>query len=318
MVRREVAIQVSDRHLTLAVPGTPIRDFFANKNVVFAPRYGLVSLGYTGRAYLEHMPTDEWIARRLRPDIEDSGTILFKRYQGRWPDLGEAVAALCHELDRVFGKLRGPEEYFAIVIAGFQWTRRSPRLRRVFWYLSNEGPAGFWIARRPRRWSADPAFEIMEVPTGYLPLDESRLMEQALASASSPDEAEQILTAALARPGARTTAVGPDAMVIRITPSTVPHVRFRFQQATPPRAAIRYLGRDNALAYSPWLLTRDCVWRPAVMAAGKFETYCGGIVVQVTGEDGNYPGLFPQRRTEENGPFRRQPFDWPQSPPTAP
>jgi hypothetical protein len=66
VVGRGVAIQVSDRHISYAGGAGGLHDIYANKNVVFAPRYGLATLGYTGLAYLERIPTDEWIARRLR------------------------------------------------------------------------------------------------------------------------------------------------------------------------------------------------------------------------------------------------------------
>jgi hypothetical protein len=59
VVGRGVAIQVSDRHLSYAQTvrgrGSGLHDVYANKNVVFAPSYGLVSFGYTGLAYLERV-----------------------------------------------------------------------------------------------------------------------------------------------------------------------------------------------------------------------------------------------------------------------
>ena len=77
VVGRDVAIQVSDRHLSYAqtVRGraSGLHDVYANKNVVFAPSYGLVSLGYTGLAYLERGPADAWIARQLWLDDLGSG-----------------------------------------------------------------------------------------------------------------------------------------------------------------------------------------------------------------------------------------------------
>jgi hypothetical protein len=63
----EYVLQVSDR-LTSLDPGKRPWDPLANKNVIYVARNGLISIGYTGAAYIGVLPTDTWIAQTLRGD----------------------------------------------------------------------------------------------------------------------------------------------------------------------------------------------------------------------------------------------------------
>lgn len=77
---RYFAVMVSDRMVTVSQRGHPIRthDPSANKSVIFISADAVLAFGYTGLAYLDRIPTDQWIAQELwgAPIIEnDSGTI---------------------------------------------------------------------------------------------------------------------------------------------------------------------------------------------------------------------------------------------------
>lgn len=50
----------------------------ANKTIVYVARDAIVSIGYTGRAYLEGRPTDQWIAEQL------IGEEVASRARARW------------------------------------------------------------------------------------------------------------------------------------------------------------------------------------------------------------------------------------------
>lgn len=214
---------------------------------------------------------------------------------------------LRQELNRVFSSMR-ERQTLVVVIAGWQWTRRSPRLRGVSWTLSNEDTSEFTLNRHSRFSAADGTVAIGSHPS--LPPHEARQLRRAITDARG--DVEQVLTSTVAQRAMHTSTVGPDSMVIRLVPSQPPHVRARFNQAAPPRAVIRYKDRDNSLAYAPWVVTKDCLWHPAVIAGGKIATSCGGIDVEVGGsDDANYGGFWPQRRTAEHGPLRHVPIQWP-------
>jgi hypothetical protein len=54
-------VQVSDRLVT----GGSRSDPCANKTVVYRARDALVSIGYSGIAYVDQTPTDDWIVEHL-------------------------------------------------------------------------------------------------------------------------------------------------------------------------------------------------------------------------------------------------------------
>ena len=71
LLSRWGAVHVSDRlvteRVTSAAGTSSYRGFdaFSNKTVVLRGRDALVTLGYSGRAYLDDLPTDTWIAQTL-------------------------------------------------------------------------------------------------------------------------------------------------------------------------------------------------------------------------------------------------------------
>jgi len=60
---RDYVLQVADRLVTL--PGGQPFDAMSNKTVLYCARNGVVTMGYTGLAYLGGIPTDQWIVQTL-------------------------------------------------------------------------------------------------------------------------------------------------------------------------------------------------------------------------------------------------------------
>lgn len=128
MLTPAYVLQVSDRRITRLDTGKihPL----ANKNVVFVPTDGIVTIGYTGLAYLEGVPTDTWIACKLaskdhRPFRDGKGpgmAVHFGGLQNRpWPNLEQAVELLRQETEAAFVRLRRSQLMrHQIEIAGWQ------------------------------------------------------------------------------------------------------------------------------------------------------------------------------------------------------
>lgn len=64
LCRRDVVIHGSDRLLTLH-PSREQHDTISNKAVVYEASDGVFCMGYSGIAYLQNMPTDEWLIRKI-------------------------------------------------------------------------------------------------------------------------------------------------------------------------------------------------------------------------------------------------------------
>lgn len=116
-------IQAADRRLTL--DGRPWDDS-ANKCVVFGCRDAILSITYTGLAYIGELPTDIWIANTLA-----ANNLQFR-------DMGFAVDTLRQAATRVFTQDippadRGAEHTF--LVAGWHWKRK--RVRSYIWWITN-------------------------------------------------------------------------------------------------------------------------------------------------------------------------------------
>jgi hypothetical protein len=65
----DYAVQVSDRLLTHRIRDRQkVFDCRSNKTLIYRAKDAFVSIGYAGLAYIDKMPTDEWIAERLWGD----------------------------------------------------------------------------------------------------------------------------------------------------------------------------------------------------------------------------------------------------------
>ncbi|HEU4713032.1 MAG TPA: hypothetical protein VFS76_15790 [Pyrinomonadaceae bacterium] len=125
-------LQVADR----LVSGRT-NDPMAKKNVIYAARDAIVTLGYTGLAYdLDYpdrlIPTDEWIASKLLggpiPRVFDAvrppagGTI----QNAHWLSIGQSIQHLKKEIEKVFKKLPSTlaKHRFELIIAGWLLPKR--------------------------------------------------------------------------------------------------------------------------------------------------------------------------------------------------
>ena len=116
-------IQASDRRLTLN--GKPW-DENANKCVIFGCRDAMLSITYTGLAYIGELPTDVWISETLA-----NNNLQFR-------DMGFSVDTLCRAATRAFTEdippVDRPTEH-TFLIAGWQW--KGNRIRSYIWWVTN-------------------------------------------------------------------------------------------------------------------------------------------------------------------------------------
>lgn len=144
-VSRSIVLHASDRLITNS-KNEAVYDPLANKCILFAARDGIVCLGYTGLAYIDRKPTDEWLAQKLIPhDLESkrspNGTLpVWCSYETvKWLDVGWVIRTLVEALNRrittayLSREQRTWKEHpFAILATGHIWNRRNQnRLQRA-------------------------------------------------------------------------------------------------------------------------------------------------------------------------------------------
>src|SRR5262245_50483627 len=107
IVTRHHAFHVSDRLVTQKVGGKfDAFDDNSNKTVVFRAKDARVVVGYSGRAYLDNIPTDTFIARSLLGvGLRGEGGFYAVGFPPSWTDIGRSVERLSQDLSSALGRL---------------------------------------------------------------------------------------------------------------------------------------------------------------------------------------------------------------------
>ncbi len=110
------AVQISDR-LVVEKRGTVIKPFdpLSNKSVVFWARDAIVSISYTGQAFVGDMTMDEWVAATLMGRLPAKDSVpMGKELLAKWFDIGQGVDKLLVGLRN--GEVGKATEPFEMVI----------------------------------------------------------------------------------------------------------------------------------------------------------------------------------------------------------
>ena len=236
-----VGIQASDRLLT-DTNKDPL-DPAANKSVVFSTRGALVVLGYSGRAVLDfgrgtEKTTDHWLAEQLCSRALAMAPLTMGTPAYEW-DLGLALRHIRSSLDtsRQFS-----EQGVEINFCGVQWRRG--RMDRGLFAASGDldaGGDGDQLTHVRSRAKGDTP-HVLRTAGGELP-DAHDLLDR-LARSSSPDNAEDLLVAAIRDAASRSSLIGRDCLIVRISAHGV-RVRYDGQRPSvgpDPMPGRRFLG----------------------------------------------------------------------------
>ena len=214
LTSRDGTVHVGDRKLTFG-DGRPFDDA-SNKIVIFRARDAIVSIGFTGVAYLDGIPTDEWVARHLVPEaytdnaqawsidgvnIVDSAAPAFtflsiprQGLQPYWPNLPLALVRLqsaLNEWSRSAHREDG-DQALHLVASGvrFAWkSRRSAQLRPCAALVSKDSCGSHFTFEwmRPREFYSHgrQRMKLLSYPSGAFGREE-RLALMDRIRASSP------------------------------------------------------------------------------------------------------------------------------------
>ncbi len=284
------SLMVTDRRVTIS---GVVFDPDANKNIVFGDKNAVVTIGYTGMAYIGTIPTDQWIAQTLTGLAFPEG----RRGRGTVPALmtsgyedqyfGLRVRNLRNQLNKVrpfiLGRYR--QEWtagsFDLVITGFEWNHGE--VRPYVAALSKPPNSDiFNLSDSDRHWYIPRGrhfpVRMYGAPTQNVTKDELRGIDNRLDSVwgdghGTPDEvadhAEKLLAEVIQDVSVRLNVVGPDIMSILIP----------FPGGTEPIIRIRYIpaGRDQGVliagqtqiqvpvAFSPWIVSPGCIRSPTIL-----------------------------------------------------
>lgn len=299
-------LQVSDRLLTSGK--TPV-DHEANKTVLLAGSDGIVSLSYTGPAYLHGKPTDNRMAEGLTDGrVLEERAAAFSHSIGA-PDVGRSIIRMAEHLEKYGHFVRGGGE---VVGAGWQWGSAGRRLRPVLWHIQpiDHRELGIRGNLLPR----DPNGRQSLLHAGDNPFSRAEL--QSLTdqiATTSCDVAEEILVDAIRRASARKAAVGPNCLSVRIERTAPLEARIRFVPQPPATAVMN--PEASEVGFTPWMIGPGTSFPPSIIVGSGQSLEMGAFRVLLEAPDSPAGGPLamwsPQLRPRIAG-YRRDPYTTPQ------
>jgi hypothetical protein len=268
---------VSDRLVSLQTPNGKYagrHDTASNKNIVYRAADSIVAIGYSGLAYLEGIPTDQWIAQLLTGvELKSAAILGFTRNQWR------LAPAMFHLRERLKAVAGGKD--VSLVVAGYRM-RRGNQVPVLLRFGAEHIHGGSELRMRP--FARDRAFQMTWVGSPPDPVELKRGLEPFKMPGGVTLSASRIrdLLACLIRDKAKNErSVGQDLMEITLDRVEARKVVCRFNPLDP--AAARML--------SPWIIGQHSYFPPTVIsgAMGPTTYNLGGIEVVVT-SDAPLPG----------------------------
>lgn len=258
---RHCVVHSSDRLVTWSGGGGEA-DPAANKNVVYHGRDCVATIGFTGLAHLDGLPTDSWIARSiLGTDVE--GMYIGRISTTRPLRLRELVARLSSGMTTAFsGRHRSHRRFHhEVLIGGWKLT---PGGRAWPFSLSVAKPSDSGTVRvrhhlSRRLWSRG---EYVITAAGTAPFTPQEIEDLRLAvsaSLRSPKQVAELLAMATRAAAQRSSVVGPHCMT-----SIIPAPRGRFDVSV--RLISDPASLQPPLYYMPWIIMGESLAvRPSAM-----------------------------------------------------
>ena len=311
VVTRKCVFHVSDRLLSRRTLHS-VQPFNPNSNkaVIFCATDAQVIASYTGRAFLDHMPTDTFIAQSLLGRALSGGAFLGVGCPSTWTDLGRSVERLRQDLSAAFRRLSSADRVESFEVSVLGWRQRHSRNRRitpVIWELRRPTDGidcEFQATRHRRWWGWDRGYTLSAVPTVTdASIVEWMRGELRMRGNESPDEIKRILVATLykcsvANPG----IVGRACLLIALTPTASPQARVRYiADSSRPLDPTP----DN-VGYLPWVVAPPMAFAPALI---RSTSGAGGWTNVGTGYSWTIDGLEPTP-----GPMRASQASQPRPP----
>ncbi|MGU3293873.1 hypothetical protein [Williamsia sp. M5A3_1d] len=291
---RTYAFHASDRLITRTHPKnqTEAWDIASNKTVIVVGSDCWLVIGYTGLAYLDNLPTDQFIAEAI---AGSSGMV----GMGGWHQTADKMnyRAITERIEdamgRAYQRLPAAAKPHTTVLlgAGLQFTSSSTGIRHVMFeaQVSTAGAIHHEIGERHQPLNRFGFHSVGSVDVGVREHCRAAIKEYG---ADSPENIRASLIDAVQATGAKSDVVGEDVMSVTLIPGAN-RIEAYFTQAPesravkPPAPSPDY--EHSPLVYTPYLLVPGMFFSPSVATPGGWITMAGTrheIHFDVTG-----PGL---------------------------
>jgi hypothetical protein len=284
-------LQVSDRLLTRRS-----REFdpVSNKSILYLANDALVSIAYSGRAYLDETSTDQWIVelltgeRLLSDDQRDPETGLRRNPL----NIDQFIELLRVQLGAAVLRLPPTAGSLTLhlIVAGWQW--EGDQAYPIVTHILNSPAEASVFHVRPIRLpevedSTSIPMVLCPVPTrNQLSEDDYRqLFEQLQRVNSSPDDSRRVLVEAIRLAAAKQPKlVSEECMYIYLPPPSFRSAEVAFVSPQEQRAAV--IGKIHEVlpaAFTPWIVGPGKVVAPSILVGGGLSFDLGPFTINVTG-----------------------------------
>ena len=296
--------QITDRQLTTQSDGRPF-DNLSNKTLIYWAKDAIVSMAYTGPAYIEDRPTDSWIAWKLwgKPldDFEKIRGGLMTRVPPVQYHIGQAIKLLEAEL-KTSEIARQKNSGFELHIVGWKWKLGKNALRgkkrplQVGWMIRQEQGGGMATQHTARKFQPGLALhaspdtnisrlQLQQILEGILRVVVNNL-ELPMVDRSRKIEDE--IVKSIRDIAAVNPFVGTNCMSVLIAP---PHlerlVRVRFFPDKVYRACdlgVTSTPEQDEASFCPWIIGPSSTMAPQVVVGDGWTFQLGPFEVQLDGK----------------------------------
>jgi hypothetical protein len=283
-------LQVSDRLVTVK-RGSAVgsHDPIANKTIVYRARDGLVSIGYSGIAYIGNLPTDEWIAQLLwgnpLPKTPDGRRPMSLGAQSNNWDVGYATENLRKAIASLPAHAVGTSGLY-LTIAGWQATHHG--VRPVVVELERRmGSAPTNLNRSPRRWEKGEDNRLYAIGAQFDSEELWRRLAPFRAKGATPyniENLEPVLVGFIRDISRKQCTVGANVLSVGLPrPGTGrPGCRFFPVAQHAVRLVSSKIDMVVPVAHSPWVLGGGVLYPPS-QESGEMIIGLRGIEFEIHG-----------------------------------
>lgn len=267
-------------------------DIHANKTVIVCGHNCWLVIGYTGLAYLDDRPTDEFIASVLAGGADLSsgmgmwspGRILHYR------EITRSIEAAIHD---AYQRLPPGARKYPTIISGVGVQNRKPRPTHIAFraVVGKDGVQHQELGNRDQGRFTFQTVPIGSVNPSIIDNMRARLRQEGT---ESPEKFRDIMMDAVVETGKQSDVVGEDVMGVILEPLGG-KIRVHFRTANPAsQAELAMLATDSNDSAdrpnisTPYILAPGQFFSPAV-ATGGWSLHPSGVQIELTGFDKQTP-----------------------------
>ena len=220
-------------------------------------------MAYTGVAYINTLPADEWIAERLVGNIErcrgGPAVFSFRRIR-HWRDAGSVLNATRDALNQVSALLgkglhreQWDENDFAVSAVGWMWNRKRRARAFAAVIVKDAGSTQcelYWMT--PRIWEQNQG--VLTVAPRFSQLEERLRELSAVVAHPDPNVADALIVNAIRDSSRILPHIGPDVLTVYLPQPQFHYVGVRFTPLKPLVVTDRITNQPRDVSFAPWII----------------------------------------------------------------